>query len=126
MIRVHVRGLDGFQHDLTVSRDRLIEGVRDLMSELSSETADDARGRARRGMKTGASMNSIRAMGPVVRAGDDVPWYGFADFGGRVGVKRSIVRTYIKGGRWLFPAVRDLGVVNRSEAMVEKAIKELR
>ena len=65
-------------------------------------------------------------MGPVVRAGDDVPWYGFADFGGRVGRKRSIKRTYIKGGRWLFPAVRDLGVYKKAEKMVERATKGLR
>lgn len=123
MIRVRARGLDGFTHELEVAQDRLIDGVRSLMSELADETADDARTRARRGQKTGASMNSIRAMGPVVRAGDDVPWYGFADFGGRVGRNRSIHRTYIKGGRWLFPAVRDVGVVHKSEAMVDKATK---
>ena len=109
-----------------MSRDRLIEDTRSLMSELADETADDARGRARRGMLTGASMNSIRAMGPVVRAGDDVPWYGFADFGGRVGRLRSIVRTYIKGGRWLFPAVRDVGVVRKAEQMVDRATRGLR
>jgi hypothetical protein len=126
MIHVRARGLDGFRHDLEVSRDRLIDGTRSLMSELADETADDARDRARRGQKTGASMNSIRAMGPVVRAGDDVPWYGFADFGGRVGRKRSIIRKYIKGGRWLFPAVRDVGVIRKGEAMVDKATKELR
>lgn len=126
MIRVKARGLDGFQHELTVSRDRLIDGTRSLMSELADETADDARSRARRGQKTGASMNSIRGVGPVVRAGDDVPWYGFADFGGRVGKKRSIYRKYIKGGRWLFPAVRDVGVIRKGEEMVEKATKGLR
>lgn len=126
MIRVKARGLDGFMHELEVAEERLVEGVRDLMSELSSEAADDARDRARRGKKTGASMNSIRALGPVVRAGDDVPWYGFADFGGRVGKDRSIYRTYIKGGRWLFPAVRDLGVMRKGEEVVNDATKGLR
>lgn len=125
MIRVKARGLDGFMHECEITSDRLVDGVRDLMSELADETADDARGRARSGKKTGASMNSIRAMGPVVRAGDDVPWYGFADFGGRVGVKRSIKRLYIKGGRWLFPAVRDVGVLRRADKMVDKATKGL-
>lgn len=126
MIRVRARGLDGFQHELTVAEDKFVDGVRDLMSHLADDSADDARGRARAGKKTGTSMNSIRAMGPVVRAGDDVPWYGFADFGGRVGKNRSIIRRYIKGGRWLFPAVRDVGVVKRSEAMVDDATKGLR
>lgn len=125
MIKVKIRGLDGFQHELEVSERRLVEGVRSLMSELARETADDARDRAKRGQLTGRSMNSIRTAGPVVRAGDDVPWYGFADFGGRVGKKRSIIRTYIKGGRWLFPAVRDVGVIKRADAMVDKATKGL-
>jgi hypothetical protein len=125
MIKVEARGLDGFIHNLEVSQDRLIEGMRDLMSELADETADDARTRARRGKLTGASMNSIRAMGPVVRAGDDVPWYGFADFGGKVGKKRSVSRPYIKGGRWLFPAVRDVGVLKKADQMVDETTKEL-
>ena len=124
-MRVKVRGLDGFQHELEVSEDRLVEGVRSLMSELADETASDARNRARSGKLTGASMNSIRSPGPVVRAGDDVPWYGFADFGGRVGRNRSIVRRYIKGGRWLFPAVKDLGVLRKADEMLETATKEL-
>lgn len=123
MIKIQVRGLDGFRHECEVTGDKLVDDVRDLMRELATETANDARDRARRGKKTGASMNSIRAMGPVVRAGDDVPWYGFADFGGRVGHERSIHRTYIKGGRWLFPAVRDIGVIRKSEATLDKATK---
>lgn len=126
MIRVRARGLDGFIHELDVAEDRLVSGVRDLTRELAKDAADDARDNARSGKKTGASMNSIRAMGPVVRAGDDVPWYGFADFGGRVGKDRSIVRRYIKGGRWLFPAVRDLGVVKRAEKTADDATKGLR
>ena len=126
MIRIKARGLDGFMHELDVAEDRLVDGVHTLTSDLADETASDARNRARSGKKTGASMNSIRAMGPVVTAGDDVPWYGFADFGGRVGIKRSIIRTYIKGGRWLFPAVRDLGVVRKAEKVVEDATKGLR
>ena len=126
MIRVKARGLDGFTHECDIASDRLTTDTRSLMSELADDTADDARGRANRGKLTGASRDSIRAMGPVVRAGDDVPWYGFADFGGRVGRKRSIKRTYIKGGRWLFPAVRDLGVYKKAEKMVERATKGLR
>lgn len=125
MINVHVRGLDGFQHDLKVAEERLVTGVRDLMSELAADSAQDARRRAKRGEKTGRSGGSIVARGPVLRAGDDVPWYGFADFGGKVGKNRSIHRRYIKSGRWLFPAVKDVGVIRRSEEVADKATKEL-
>jgi hypothetical protein len=126
VIRVKIRGLDGFQHDLSVAETRLVEGVRDLMSDLAREAASDARTRADRGKLTGASRDSIRALGPVIRAGQNVPWYGFADFGGRVGLKRSIHREYIKGGRYLFPAVRDLGVYKKADRMVDKATEDLR
>lgn len=126
MVKVQVRGLDGFQHELLVSETRLVDGIRSLMSELAEETAEDARARARSGKLTGASMASIRAHGTTVRAGDDVPWYGFADFGGRVGRKRSVVRRYIKGGRWLYPAVRNLGVEEKSNKTVDEATKGLR
>jgi hypothetical protein len=125
-IKVRVRGLDGFRHDTEVASERLVEGVRDLMSDLAGDTAKDARRRADKGKLTGRSSDSIRAHGPVVTAGGDVPWYGFADFGGKVGRNRSIHRTYIKGGRWLFPAVRDVGVMERGNQVVDDATKELR
>lgn len=125
-IHVHVRGLDGFQHDTEVASARLVDGMWDLMGELADDSAKDARRRAEKGKLTGRSMDSIRAHGPVITAGADVEWYGFADFGGNVGPDRRIHRTYIKGGRWLFPAVRDVGVIRRSEDMVDDATKELR
>lgn len=125
MITVKARGLDGFQADLEVAENAFVSGVRDLMSELASDVGSDARRRAFPDKLTGASAGSIRAQGPVVRAGDGVPWYGFADFGGTAGVKRSIKRRYIKGGRWLFPAVKNAGVGKRAEAMVEKATEGL-
>jgi len=119
MMKVKARGLDGFFADIEVAEERLTDGVRDLMSELADESAKDARGRARPHKKSGAAMDSIRAQGPVLSAGDQIEHYGFADFGGSVGKNRSIKRTYIKAGRWLFPAVRDVGVIRRAEKMVE-------
>lgn len=125
MIKARVRGLDGFRKDLEIAKGRLTDGVRDLMSELADEAASDARNRARSEALTGRSTGSIKAMGPVVRAGDGVPWYGFADFGGTAGVKRSIKRKYIKGGRWLFPAVSNVGVAKEADETIDKATKEL-
>lgn len=125
-IRVKARGLDGFVHDCEVAQERLKDNVRDLMSDLADETASDARGRARPQKLTGAAMDSIRALGPVVRAGDGIEHYGFADFGGTAGEGRRIKRRYIKGGRWLFPAVRDVGVVRRAEDAVDRATEDLR
>jgi hypothetical protein len=125
-IHVTVRGLDGFRHEAEVAKGRLVDGMWDLMGELADDASKDARRRADPDKLTGRSMDSIRAHGPVITAGAGIPWYGFADFGGKVGPDRSISRTYIKGGRWLFPAVRDVGVIRRSEDMVDEVTKELR
>ncbi len=126
MIKVKARGLDGWNKDLEVAQDRLVAGVRDLCSDLARESASDARHRASSGKLTGAAMDSIKAFGPVVRAGDGIEHYGFADFGGTAGVKRSIKRRYIKGGRWLFPAISDVGVGKRAHDMVDNATEDLR
>jgi hypothetical protein len=125
MIQVKVRGADEFQRNIMAGNKRLADGIRSLMDELADDVADEARRRAKRGSKTGRAAGSIRAVGPVVRAGDDVPWYGFADMGGRVGRNRSISRPFIKGGRYLFPAVRDVGVIKQAETLVDKVTKDI-
>lgn len=125
MIRVTLRGDDEQRSDLATAKARFLKGVPDLMESLSQEVETKARGRARRGSLTGQSANSIRAMGPQVSAGSGVPWYNFADFGGRVGRNKSVSRPFIKGGRWLFPAVADVEVGRQTEAMLDKATKEL-
>ncbi len=113
-------------HDLTVAEDRLVDGERDLMIDLSRETRTDAQRLARKGKRTGRAMDSIRSYGPVVKAGEGIEHYGFADFGGKVGRNRSIERLYIKGGRYLFVAVRGLGVMRRADDMVDEATKVVR
>lgn len=126
MIRVHVRGLDGFMRDLEVAEDRLVDGIHTLTSELADDTARSARNKADRDKKSGDAMRSIRAAGPVVTAGVGVVYYGFADFGGRVGEGRRISRKYIKGGRYLYPSVGGLDVGRRAEETADDATKGLR
>ena len=125
MIRVNVRGLDGFRRDIEVAENRLVDGIHTLTSELADDTATSARRKADREKKSGDAMRSIRAAGPVVTAGVGVVYYGFADFGGRVGEGRRIYRKYIKGGRYLYPSVGELEVGRRAEQTVDEATKGL-
>jgi hypothetical protein len=123
MIDITLRGNDDLVSDLRTAEERLFNGVRDLMSDLSSDTAKDARRRASRDSLTGRSADSIVSRGQQVSAGGGIAWYGFADFGGTAGRRRSIKRAFIKGGRYLFPAVRNVGVYKKAYETVDKATK---
>ena len=126
MIQVKVKGLTEKQEAITESARRLADGVPELEESLADDMANLARRKARTGSKTGRAMCTIRAMGSTVSAGMDIDYYGFFDFGGKVGYKKRVIRKYIRGGRYLFPAIQEIGVLNEAEKMVERATKELR
>lgn len=119
MIRIKVRGLDGLEHDFEVAEDRLKDGIHTLTSELADDSVKVAKRRASRDMKTGKHRDSIRSMGPTVSGGAGLESYGFYDFGGKVGPNRSIHREYVKGGRFLFPATKEIGVMAKAEKLAD-------
>lgn len=126
MIELHLKGLDEKQAALTQAERRLADGMPELENELADDMANLARRKARSDSKSGRAMGSIRAMGPAVSAGMDIDYYGFFDFGGKVGYKDRVVRRYIRGGRYLFPAMTEIGVIRQAEAFADKATEELR
>lgn len=125
MIQLSHRGLRELPGEMDDAAERLAKGAEDLEVDLATQIARLARHNAERGKLTGASQGSIRSQGPVVTAGSGVPWYGFADFGGSVGAGRRIKRPYIKGGRWLFPAVKEANVLQQAEKTLDKALGNL-
>jgi hypothetical protein len=46
--------------------------------------------------------------GTIIAGGPRVPYYAFVDFGGRVGRKKSVLRRFIRGGRYIYPAYHHL------------------
>lgn len=58
-------------------------------------------GRAAGSLKARSTRTASRVSGGSNKA----PYYGFLDFGGRVGPKRSVKRPFIKEGRYLYPAL---------------------
>lgn len=69
--------------------------------------------------RSGAARASLKAMGATVSAGGSrAPYFGWLDFGGRVGVKKSVLRRYVAGGRYIWPTLdRETRRIN--EAMAE-------
>lgn len=59
--------------------------------------------------KTGAARASIRAASgqreaKVSGGSKKVPYYGWIDFGGKVGRDRSVRRPFLQSGRYIYPA----------------------
>lgn len=63
--------------------------------------------------RTGRLRGSIKAQaqqrGATVKGGTPtrVPYYGFIDFGGSVGIHHSVKREFVSEGRILYPALND-------------------
>lgn len=123
MIDVTLRGNDELERDMAAAKGQFVTGVDDLMIDLAGDAAKEARRRASKNSVSGRARDSINSRGPIISAGSGIPYYNFADFGGRVGIRKSVKRQFIKGGRWLFPAIRNVGVYKKAYAMVEQSTK---
>lgn len=125
-VHVQLRGARELAADVEAVQGALAKGVEALLPDLAAQTAKGARVKAGRDSLTGRAADSIRSQGPDIVAGGGVPWYGFADFGGSVGRRKSVKRRYIKGGRWFFPALQQLEVGKQAHGAVDEATKRLR
>lgn len=90
-----------------------------LTAELAKEVAADARRRLP--SATGAARSSVAVMSSdldhsVVYGGSRAPYTAWLDFGGTVGIRHSVHRPYMQGGRALFPALSANQPVGMSQA----------
>lgn len=72
---------------------------------------------------TGAMRKSIRATSgqreaKVSGGSSKVAYYGWRDFGGRVGIDKSVSLPYVKKGRYLYPAY------DANKDSIEKALRK--
>ncbi|ONI73516.1 hypothetical protein ALI144C_44820 [Actinosynnema sp. ALI-1.44] len=74
------------------------------------------RGKARASLKARSTRTAARAQGGSGR----VPYYGWLEFGGRVGRRKATRREQIKGGRYLWPAF-----AARRQKVLEELAKQL-
>jgi hypothetical protein len=86
------------------------ESQKQLRVVLNSISATVAAGAARRvPVRTGRARASVRASSSqrearVTAGSKKVSYYGWLDFGGRIGRDKSNRRPFVKGGRYLYPA----------------------
>jgi hypothetical protein len=104
---VHVTGLKDYKKALRQIDDKLGTELRKGLNEVAQVVIDDARpkvpyltGRAQASMKAGSSQTAAQ----IKVGGTTAPHYMWLEFGGRVGRNKSVVRPFIKGGRYVYPS----------------------
>lgn len=78
---------------------------------IAADVAKDARRRVptRSGRAAGTVRATRTAMGAAVSGGGSTaPYYGWLDYGGKVGRRRSVSRPYRAEGRYIYAAYRSL------------------
>lgn len=113
---VRVEGLRELQRALVATDRQFGIELRLALNEAAKIVAADAARKVPQ--RSGNLARSIRPSstqreGRVTMGNARVPYAGFIEFGGKVGINKSVSRKFIKGGRYLFPALRD----NRAEVV---------
>ncbi len=118
---IRLEGLDigaAMRRAATASSEAALEA-----SERAAEiVVDQTRPLIPRG-RTGAARASLKAMGASVSLGGaPAPYAPWLDFGGRVGVKKSVLRRFVPGGRYVWPTL-DRETERINEVMAEALVQ---
>ncbi len=107
---IKIQGLARLNRSLRAISKDAPKQLRLVGNEAANLVVDDAKpdvptltGRAAKTVKAA----STRTAAQVKAGGARAAYYPWLDFGGRVGVNRSVKRQFIKGGRYIFPAYSD-------------------
>lgn len=107
---IKIEGLQRLNRSLRAISKDAPKQLRLVGNEAAELVVDDAKpevptmsGTAARSVKAA----STRTAAQVKAGGARAPWYPWLDFGGRVGINRSVKRQFIKRGRYIFPAYVD-------------------
>lgn len=105
---VKIEGLAEFNRNLKKLSSDLPKALRMAHNEAAQLIVDYARPRVPR--KSGRAAGTVKAKSTrtesrVSGGSKAASYYPWLDFGGRVGVKRSVQRPFIKQGRYLYPAL---------------------
>ncbi|MEV4212917.1 HK97 gp10 family phage protein [Micromonospora sp. NPDC049662] len=103
--KIRVTGLREFQAQLRAMDAGLPKQLRLALNEAADEIIDYAGPRFPR--RSGAAAASLKArssqrVARIALGGRRAPYAPWLDFGGRVGPGRSVVRPYIRGGRYVY------------------------
>lgn len=112
-----LRKLDG---DLPKALRVALNGCSAYLIEKTTPLIPKRTGAARASLKARSTRTSVR----IAVGGPKAPYYPWLDFGGRTGRGRSVVRPYIKTGRYLYPTLnkhRDAFTAIMQNAIVDVA-----
>jgi HK97 gp10 family phage protein len=87
---------DGLQKELRVALNR----AADLVASGAARRVPVKTGRARASLRAQSSQREAKVMGGSKKAA----YYGWLEFGGRIGRDKATRRPFVKGGRYLWPA----------------------
>jgi hypothetical protein len=104
---VKIDGLRQFQAALRSMEDGLQKELRVVLNAAADLVIADARPKIPR--RTGAAAASLKARSgqreaKIQAGGSKAPYFGWLDYGGRVGPAKSVSRPFIRGGRYIYPA----------------------
>ena len=106
---IQVRGLRELRAALRDADKTLGPELRKGLNEVADVILDTARplvptrsGKARSSLKAGSTERAVQIKAGGVKA----PYWGWLDFGGKVGRSKSVRRPFIMGGRYIYPALR--------------------
>lgn len=95
-------GLKGVSKDASKE---LRKGMKDIADDVARRASSEVPAR------TGKAASSIKPRGTVKGAaiayGSPAVYEPWLDFGGKVGKGKSVSRPFIKGGRYLYPAIAE-------------------
>jgi hypothetical protein len=124
---IHIEGLREFSLGLKRLDDDMPKVLRLGLNSVAGVVVDTAQprvasrsGRARRSVRAKSTRTAVRVAG----GGKRVPYYGWLDYGGKVGRSRSVVRPFNKQGRYIYPAYyanRDKFDVMLEDALIDVA-----
>lgn len=108
MSDIRADGLDVVARALTAAEQHLPDVVREATGAAAELLASRVRPKVPH--RTGAAASSVRTEpGPVsavvAAGGSRAPYFGWLDFGGRVGRKKATLRPYTSTGRYLYPGL---------------------
>jgi hypothetical protein len=123
---VKIEGLREFQASLRRMDRDLPKQLRVVLNEAAEVVVEGARPKIPR--RTGRAAASLRVQSSqresrVAAGGARVPYYGWLDFGGSVGRKRSIRRPFLRDGRYIYPTFRDRRAT--FQRILEKGLHDL-
>jgi hypothetical protein len=112
LIKVKTSGLDQLIRAAGRAPSEVDAGARRAVKSVAELVARRAQGRVPTGPGAGGhARSSINVVGKgeqaVVNAGQGFPYFGWLDFGGRVGIRGSVSRPFLNEGRYVYKAYKD-------------------